>query len=456
MRTLLIYPASISDYSNKPFYIPAIALLSGIIRNAGHPTKFLQFLTSDFEARFSGAIHEFNPDIIMISINVEQVKNAKEILSFLNMNYPEIKVLIGGPQSTIAPEEFLREFKNIYAVVIGFCESIINDLLYSISIKEYYLPINNVWYNSKEGTLKNNIIYSEFEDKPWLPDLEVFREQIEMIGEKEFAKTICFVGSRGCPFTCTYCFESGYAKVFNSKNRITKYKKVDNLILEILHLRKQLNFEYVNFYDNIFGLNKVWLREFMEKYTKHIGLPYMCFNHFDCLDDEKINLLKESNCDTMVLGLESGSESLRKSILNRHITNSRIREVGSKIRQAGIKLITFNMIGLPYETEDDIIQTIKLNHDLKAYPWIYIYQPYKYTTLFDTCNEQGLLYYEETEELFKIRNPTISEDKVKLYFSLFRELVKTPDAVSLVKIRTNECHQKRQEKIVGNDILPVS
>ena len=91
------------------------------------------------------------------------------------------------------------------------------------------------------------------------------------------------------------------------------------------------------------------------------------------------------------------------------------------LHQAGVKFLTFNMVGAPFETFEEMQETIHLNQKIKTdYPWCSIMQPYPGTAIFNYCVEKGLIdkkaeinsftYFEECilnydrEQIRKIKN----------------------------------------------------
>jgi len=69
-------------------------------------------------------------------------------------------------------------------------------------------------------------------------------------------------------------------------------------------------------------------------------------------------------CVAMSFGIESGNEELRRKVLNRTMLNKQIEQAIKIINNYGIRISTFNMIGLPEETRDNVFETIRFNKKL--------------------------------------------------------------------------------------------
>jgi len=170
---------------------------------------------------------------------------------------------------------------------------------------------------------------------------------------------------RGCPFSCTYCYNSSYKELYFNKGKYVRRRSVDNVIEEILYFRKKYSIKEIFFYDDIFTLNYRWLERFADMYKKKIDLPYKCLIHFDMVNEDVIKLLSESGCKYVDIGIESGSEEIRKNILNRKTNNSQIEYISKFLHKYKIPFTTLNMVGLPSENKAQMWDTINLNTKIK-------------------------------------------------------------------------------------------
>jgi radical SAM superfamily enzyme YgiQ (UPF0313 family) len=105
-----------------------------------------------------------------------------------------------------------------------------------------------------------------------------------------------------------------------------------------------------------------------------------------------VSLLKQAGCYAVYTAIECGNEQTRNTVLNRRISNEEIIEAVTRIKQADIRVFSFNMVGMPGETEEDIFETIHLNRRLGVhFADASVFQPYPGTPAFDYCKEHGLL-----------------------------------------------------------------
>ena len=115
--------------------------------------------------------------------------------------------------------------------------------------------------------------------------------------------------------------------------------------------------------------------------------------HVNVLKDSfsKIEDLKKSRCKELFIGIESGSNKIRKKI-RKSGTIEDILEVSSKILEVGIDLKGYFIYGFPEETEEDFKMTFELAKGIKEISLktlgkfrtsVFQFRPYHGTQLYD-------------------------------------------------------------------------
>lgn len=86
----------------------------------------------------------------------------------------------------------------------------------------------------------------------------------------------------------------------------------------------------------------------------------------DCINEEVVNLLKEYTKKYYVyveLGFQTSNESVAKKF-NRGYTNQDFIEAVKLLNNANIDVVTHIMVGLPYEEDEDILNTVRFINNL--------------------------------------------------------------------------------------------
>lgn len=164
---------------------------------------------------------------------------------------------------------------------------------------------------------------------------------------------------------CIYCSQNSKANIINSNDSI-KEQFLNNIkILE----KKWPNSYYIPYFQagtNTFApLSKLKeLYELLLSYDKVVGLAIA--TRPDSLSDELIDYLGELNKKTFLtieLGLQTSNEETLKFIKRGHDVKCFIETV-NKLHNKGIFVVAHIINGLPYEKEEDMLNTIKLLNEI--------------------------------------------------------------------------------------------
>ncbi|HQH72421.1 MAG TPA: radical SAM protein, partial [bacterium] len=134
--------------------------------------------------------------------------------------------------------------------------------------------------------------------------------------------------------------------------------------------------------------NRRWLREFLPRYGKEIGLPFICNVRCDLTDEEEARLLAEAGCIRVATGIESGSDELRRTILAKNISTGKILEACRLYYEHGIRVIGQNMFGVPGETVETALSTVELNINCRTHINTFsFFAPFPGTKLGEMCEQ---------------------------------------------------------------------
>lgn len=168
--------------------------------------------------------------------------------------------------------------------------------------------------------------------------------------------------SRGCPYSCHYCYNSYRRKQFEGKGKYLRKRSIKNVVEELARAKrtfKELN--KVNFWDDSFVTRSIEeFEDFKSLYTKNIALPFFALVEPMAFDFKKIEMLKESGLTKLQIGIQSGSERVNKNIYNRHVSNKKVIDIAYFLNKLGIDAIYDIIFNNPYETPDDVAETAKL------------------------------------------------------------------------------------------------
>lgn len=269
----------------------------------------------------------------------------------------------GGAHATFFPE--LINEDGVDAVCIGEAEEAIVEFVERYE-REGGLPadVRNFWVKTADGTVHRNAVRPLIRDIDAVPHpaRDIFLQAHPILQEHGIKH---FIATRGCPFKCTYCFNQSYHRIYGRGEPLVRSRDPERVCDEILEVRGATRLEMVAFVDDSFTLDRDWLERFAGVYRRRVGLPYSCNMRLDHCTPEIADLLVDSGCGLAFVGVESGDERVRQRLLGRKMSNELIRGAVKLLHERGIRTITENMIGLPGETFEQALCTLRLNMELR-------------------------------------------------------------------------------------------
>ena len=337
-------------------------------------------------------VESIKPDFIIYSVVEDCYRQTLALMEAIkNFHIPHI---VGGVYPTAAPDICINN-KLIKIIGIGEGEKIIVDVAKAIRLNN---PLNNIpgiWYKDSDDVIKNNRgPLMDINDS--IPDFSLFEDARfnRPMGGKIF-RTIPVETYRGCPFQCTYC---------NSPMQTTKSREseIGNFLRrkDMKILRKELRFlidryspEFLYFIDDSFtARNKNEVMDFCDMYEE-FKIPFWFNTRPETTNSIMMKKLKEVGAFRISFGIESGNEQYRIKVLKRNGSNAQIKEKFDMIAKCGIPFSLNLIIGMPGETRDLIMDTVRFSRTIIGYDTITvsIFTPYNGTVLRDVAVNNGWL-----------------------------------------------------------------
>jgi radical SAM superfamily enzyme YgiQ (UPF0313 family) len=167
-----------------------------------------------------------------------------------------------------------------------------------------------------------------------------------------------------------------------------RWKSPRRAIAEVLDLVAFANPPAVYIDDDTFLKNPKWVREFCDLYEARVDKPFFCNARPETIKRALVERLAAARCAAIGIGIESGSERIRRDVLQRPMTDDVICRAFNTAHDAGLKTWSFNMVGIPTETPDDLRSTMNLNHRVATdYVRVSIFTPYPGTPFYDADDD---------------------------------------------------------------------
>jgi len=343
---------------------------------------------------FSSKVNEFNPDLILLSIVENTFHQALGLISLIeNKN---IQILCGGVFITAAPE-LAMSFPQIKMIGIGEGEQIIIDVASRINKGLSCDNIPGVWVKKEDGSIVKNDRGPLFDFTSVIPDYSLFDSNRFYRPMGGFVyKSLPIESYRGCPYTCAYCnspMQQTKSQDEGLGSYVRRNKDMENLRSYINNVVEQENPTYFMFVDDSFMARPTnELEEFCRMYDE-FKIPFWFNTRPENVSVEKLQMLKEVNCNRIAYGVECGNEEFRSRVLLRKMTNKLLIKKFNIIAESGIAFSVNNIVGFPGETRELIFESIRLIKQISGYDSlsVTVFVPYNGTVLRDVCLREGLI-----------------------------------------------------------------
>lgn len=341
-------------------------------------------------------IKYYNPKIVGIYTPTVKLKSALHVAKIAKKINPEIKVVLGGPHPTIRPNDVLKS-KYVDSVVVGEGEAIFPKLI---------------------DDLLNNGFQKIYKSDNFIKDINTikFPAREKMLDSYSSNGYGHIISARGCPFLCSYCGSN----VIWGRN--VRFRSVDDIVAEIIHVRDNYGTTDFTFWDETFTVNKKRVLDFCDK-IKNLGITWRCDTRIDVINEELLLKMMGSGLTHISIGIESGNQETL-DFIDKGLKLDKMKEKAEMLNSIGIFWKAYLMVGFPNETEQHIMDTINIIDVIKpGRVALSIFTPYPGTKLFDYCVDEGLIggniawekYSHQSK--FNYFTPKIPEDR-------FHELVK--------------------------------
>lgn len=455
---VLVYPDFTEDETTRQElgnYSEGLASISAVLKRGGHRVSLMHYTYMPEEEAFKQRLRELKPDVLGFSIRTTafpfvktMVKWAKEAVDTLTVG--------GSYHAILVPDEVLAA-EGMDAVAVGEGEAPLLQLCDGIAQRgeiDYSIP--SMWYKKPDGEIIKNPVAPLIEDLDSLPfpDHELF--DFDNLSASRM-KTALVMVSRGCIFRCTYCGNSQFRNIYPNRGRYARFRSPDKAIELIKNLLEKYPYiEFLNFRDAILNMFPKWFEKFIVRYRDEIGLPFTCNLRFDILTEEHVRLLKEAGCYLIDVGVESGDEEIRSKYLERNMTNQNMIDACKWFRKYGVLTLTYNIVGLPYETLERALKTVKLNARLESDRKIpNIFYPYPMTKLEAIAREGGFFdgnYNKKSRVL--LEQPQFPERDVMYIYRSFAHLVAKYRKIYALPEEKAKKKEERLDKLITASWYP--
>lgn len=300
------------------------------------------------------------------------------------------RVIAGGPD----PVQYVHEYLDggVEVIVVGEGEQTLEALLEHLRGNDWrwdkgaLRAIDGLVFRDDDGALVRTparALLRPLDQLPW-----PHRDQRDLGAyfaawrERHGETALSVSTSRGCPYHCTWCSKQVYGDTFRRRD-------VADVVSEVLHLREAHDPDQIWFVDDVFTINRKWVHRFCrEMVDRRAVLPFYLIARPETLDRPMLEALREAGCYRIYISAESGAQHVLDA-MRKESTVEDIERAAALMREVGIELGAFVMIGYPGENKRDIRATLRMVHEIApAVTLLSVAHPMKGTAFFDEVADQ--------------------------------------------------------------------
>jgi len=365
MKIVFVKPNNISDHIQPSL---GLGYLATACRKAGHAVEILDCIKENIKIEdLKERLARSMPDIVGIQCYTFDLKFVKEAIGISKSLQGSPYTVIGGPHPSAMPEDTLAYFGDALDFIFaGEAEKGLPMLLDALGEggREAFKDIPGLVWRDEASVRVNPRAVTEDLDSLGMPAWDMIRPETYSESQhgaffRKFPIAPIMV-TRGCPFPCTFC-----AGNLIGGRKIRKHS-VEFMLDEIRYLYDKHGIREFHIVDDNFTFDKEFAKELLRGLIAlKLDISWATPNgvRVDSLDDELLDLMKESGLYLVSLGIESGSDRVLE-LMKKRTNVARIRKGVELIRSHGIDIAGFFITGFPGETREDIEKTIRFSLDL--------------------------------------------------------------------------------------------
>jgi radical SAM superfamily enzyme YgiQ (UPF0313 family) len=401
--------------------VPAYA--ATMLDQQGHQVDWLDGISENWTyQQWEDKLLKINPDVLVIESKTPVIKNHWQIIKQLKNKQPDIKIVLVGDHVTAKPKESLNNSPTDYIVVGGN---------YDFGLVELIKKIDQDEADDFKILKSQNLHNIDLNKLPVinrdLTKWELYAYQNSNYGRLPGTYTMF---ARDCWWgKCSFCSWANFYPDYKQMSPQRALKEIDHIIN---------NYPVKEIMDDsgTFPVGK-WLTKFCQgmidrKYNQQIRMN--CNMRFNAdLTQQDYNLMGKAGFRFLLYGLESANQKTLDK-LNKNLKVEQIKPNLRKAKQAGLKPHITVMIGYPWETEQDIQNTLNFVKQLYQEKLVDSLQstliiPYPGTDLFQQAKQNNWLKTLDWNS-YDMRQPilktSLSDQKLKDYVRKFYSLIFTP------------------------------
>jgi len=368
---LLINPDSTlrqGSFQLKKFVTPVpplgLAYLAAVLERDGFTVEILDQVASEMtNQELLERTARAAPGLIGISCLTPVMNSVQRLVKGLRQQTPRAPIVLGNTHATVFRAQLLEQGQ-ADMVIAGEGEGAMLDLARAVRDGDPLEDVAGIHFRGEDGGVHSTEERPPLADLDSLPlpswhllDLGLYQKCPMLCLDDD--PTLSIQASRGCFYRCTFCSQDQIYRKF-------RHREVGAVIDEMVHFYRRFNVTRFVFIDANFPFNREYGLRFCDELRRrglHRKLKWVVETRPDMVDPELLREMKDAGLHLIMYGFEVGNQAILDSI-NKRFTLEHSRQAMIDTRAAGIYTLGLFMLGLPGETRETCLQTIRFAKEL--------------------------------------------------------------------------------------------
>jgi radical SAM superfamily enzyme YgiQ (UPF0313 family) len=375
--------------------IALVTIGSYLQQHSEHRARVIDFAfyRGDWKGMLRRELETYDPSVVGMYVTTPYFPCAKMVAREIKRLNPRVPIVAGGHHATLSPEQTIAE-DDIDFLIVGEGERAAVRLLNSLRDKSPLDEVPNlVWKENGQvrRTPKGRLL--EAEEIPaldWrLYDEDTLRKSFYFWG------TLPIMGSRGCPYNCSFCAITNVQKLYKGE-KFLRFRDPVSVVDELdsqYEQFKDLGMRVAYFFDLNFLIRQDWLSRFTAEYKRrglNVRLPFSAYTRADHVVPETMSALKDSGCIHLRVGIEAANPQMLNDYYNNELPQEKLLRALRAIKEAGIGIQGYFLTGGPGERPEWLMESLELAYRQGIeYPTFFLYKPLAGTDILDRASAMG-------------------------------------------------------------------
>ncbi len=275
-----------------------------------------------------------------------------EIVSFIKKYNNSVKIIIGGPfvstnvrtQDELTLEYIFNTINADFYINSSQGETALVNILSAMKQSLPFMGIDNIIYKDGEGYTTTTQSKEDNLLEENMVDWNLFSDRLSGV--------LNIRTSVSCPFSCAFCGFPQHA----GKYQTVSVEAVERELNAIKRLNKDVRLQFI---DDTFNVPPERFKEILKMMIRNeYNFKWNSYYRCQYADKETIKLMKDSGCEGVFLGIESGSQKILNN-MNKSTTVEKYEKGHYLLRESNIVTFASFIVGFPGETHATAEETLK-------------------------------------------------------------------------------------------------